>query len=66
MFYHLIACGIDFVHSDADAVWLRDPIPEYFGPGETADLVASQGTRHPPDVFGRWGFVLFPFLNHNV
>jgi Nucleotide-diphospho-sugar transferase len=48
--------GIDFVHSDADAVWLRSPIEEMFALG--TDLVFSQGTIWPPDVVDRWGFVV--------
>ena len=58
VFRCLIDCGIDFVHSDADAIWLRNPIPEYFQAEKELDLIASQGTRWPPDVFDQWGFVL--------
>ena len=58
VFRCLIDRGIDFVHSDADAIWLRDPIPEYFRAEKDLDLIASQGTRWPPDVFDQWGFVL--------
>lgn len=58
VFYCLIDCGIDVVHSDADAIWLRNPIPEYFQAEKELDLIASQGTRWPPDVFKQWGFVL--------
>jgi hypothetical protein len=58
VFRCLIDSGIDFVHSDADAIWLRDPIPDYFEPEGELDLIASQGTRWPPEVFDQWGFVL--------
>ena len=57
VFAALCAAGIDFIHSDVDAVWLRDPREAYFGAGE-ADLIASQGTVWPNDVHQRFGFVL--------
>ena len=48
--------NIDFVHSDADAVWLKNPLISF---GKTAfDLLASQGTIWPLDVFEQWRFVL--------
>jgi hypothetical protein len=56
IFGAMAAEGIDFVHSDADAVWLRSPIDEMFGLG--ADLAFSQGTIWPHDVVDQWGFVL--------
>jgi hypothetical protein len=53
----LCAHGVDVIHSDIDAVWLRDPIPEYFS--RHADhLVISQGTVWPDDVLKKQGFVL--------
>jgi hypothetical protein len=57
VFAALCAAGIDFIHSDVDAVWLRDPRNTYFGSGD-ADLIASQGTVWPRDVHQRFGFVL--------
>jgi Nucleotide-diphospho-sugar transferase len=57
VFAALNHAGLDFVHSDADAVWMRDPGPAFFNRSE-ADLVASQGTVWPPDVHARFGFVL--------
>jgi hypothetical protein len=56
LFAALATAGVDFVHSDADAVWLRSPIDELFG--QQVDLAFSQGTRLPVDVLARWGFVL--------
>ncbi len=52
----LVGAGIDFVHSDADAVWLRSPVDEIFCLG--TDLIFSTGTIWPPDVVASWGFVL--------
>jgi len=49
--------GIDFIHSDADAVLMRDPIVDYFQ-GQERDLIVSQGTVWPPFVLQHWGFVL--------
>lgn len=53
----LCAHGIDLIHSDIDALWLHNPIPEYFPP-EADDLVISQGTAWPYEVVTRQGFVL--------
>jgi hypothetical protein len=57
VFAALCAAGIDFIHSDVDAIWLRDPREAYFGAAEV-DLIASQGTVWPHDVHQRFGFVL--------
>lgn len=57
VFAALCAAGIDFIHSDVDAVWLRDPREAYFGT-DNADLTASQGTVWPHDVHQQFGFVL--------
>ncbi|WP_448192671.1 putative nucleotide-diphospho-sugar transferase [Azospirillum sp. sgz301742] len=53
----LAESGIDFIHSDVDAVWLEYGIDEYFT-FDDFDLVFSQGTIWPPDVQADWGFVL--------
>jgi hypothetical protein len=53
----LCEAGIDFVHSDVDAVWLRDPRQKYLC-DPCYDLVASQGTVWPSDAHNRFGFVL--------
>lgn len=58
LFRVLVDSGIDFIHSDADAVWLRDPIARYYTEQKDLDLIASQGTIWPPDVFTQWNFVL--------
>ncbi len=57
VFAALAEGGIDFIHSDLDAVWLRDPIPMCWEQ-QTGDLVFSQGTFHPEAAFQHQGFVL--------
>jgi hypothetical protein len=58
IFRELVDNHIDFIHSDADAVWLRDPVERYYTRHGDIDVVASQGTVWPPDVFRQWQFVL--------
>lgn len=53
----LIRHDIEIVQSDIDALWLKNPIPEYFSSAEF-DIIWSQGTYHPTAVLERWGFVL--------
>ncbi|MDJ0747384.1 MAG: putative nucleotide-diphospho-sugar transferase [Xenococcaceae cyanobacterium MO_167.B27] len=58
IFRFLIDSGYDFIHSDADAVWLQNPITEYFDLYQNLDIIASQGTIFPHSVLNKWGFVL--------
>lgn len=58
VFKSLIDQGVDFIHSDADAVWLRDPMSEYFYRFEELSMLFSQGTIWPARVQELWGFVL--------
>ena len=48
--------GYDVIHSDADAIWLKDPQP--YLQSLRQDMIFSQGTIWPPDVQDKWGFVL--------
>jgi hypothetical protein len=48
---------VDFVQTDMDAIWLRNPIPEFFA-GSRFDVLGSEGTFHPVEMLDRWGFVL--------
>ena len=48
---------IDFIHSDVDAIWLKNPLP-YLARHNNYDLLASQGTIHPWKAFQKWGFTL--------
>jgi hypothetical protein len=57
VFEWLAGQGVDFIHSDADAVWLHDPRPLCFTEGEF-DLVFSQGIDYPAETWRNWGFVL--------
>ncbi|HET8995753.1 MAG TPA: putative nucleotide-diphospho-sugar transferase, partial [Acetobacteraceae bacterium] len=57
VFQALALHGIDFIHSDIDAVWLRDPRADFFA-DPSLDLVFSQGTYHPEQAFTAWNFVL--------
>lgn len=56
VFENLIERGQDFVHTDADAVWLRNPITTWMN-GDL-DSYFSQGTIHPTDTHSKLGFVL--------
>ena len=58
LFRLLVDNNIDFIHSDADAVWLRNPIDRYYTDQKEIDLVISQGTVWPHDIFNAWQFVL--------
>lgn len=57
LFKALAEQGIDFIHSDADAYWLRDPRP-WLEEQAGYDLLASQGTALPEEHADRYGFVL--------
>ncbi len=50
--------GINFIYSDVDAVWLKNPIKDYFSEKLADDVVFSAGTIHPKHIFKEWGFVL--------
>lgn len=52
----LLEQGHDIIHSDADAIWCRDPRP-HIAACKT-EMVFSQGTVWPPDVHARHGVVL--------
>ena len=57
LFHHLAANGCDFIHSDADAFWLRDPRP-WLMRHRDCDLLVSQGTTFPRCHYHRHRFVL--------
>lgn len=58
VFRALLDEGEDFIHSDADAIWIQNPLEEGAARGLGDDLVFSQGTYWPPDVHDRQGFVV--------
>lgn len=57
IFHTLCTNGIHFIHSDADAFWLKNPIQDYFSQND-CQIIASQGTVWPPDVLEKHHFVL--------
>jgi hypothetical protein len=57
LFHRVLKLGYSFIHSDADAVWLHNPLKKYFF-DVNADIVFSQGTIYPMDTFEKNGFVL--------
>ena len=52
----LLDQGFGVIHSDADAVWVRNPLPMMVAGG--TEMVFSQGTVWPPDVHARRGIVV--------
>jgi hypothetical protein len=58
VFTSLLREGEEIIHSDSDAVWLRNPLQCGSAVGRSEDLLFSQGTVWPPDVHDAWGFVL--------
>lgn len=64
----ILMTGYDVLHSDADAVWLKDPLQKYIY-AQPYDMIFSQGTVWPPDVHKVWHFVLccgFFFIKANA
>ena len=57
LFLHLARAGRDFIHSDADAFWVRDPRPWLVRHAQF-DLLMSQGTKYPYEQYRRHRFVL--------
>lgn len=53
-----VEIGVDIVHSDPDAVWLRDPMEDYFSNKNNYDLIFSEGTAWPKKIYEKWGFIL--------
>ena len=58
VFRELLAAGEEVIHSDTDAIWVRDPLRVGSACELTDDLIFSQGTVWPPDIHSVWGFVL--------
>ncbi len=56
MFRDLCQLGVDFVNSDLDAMWMKDPLP-YLDKLD-GDLLIQQGTVQPPYLHEEWGFTL--------
>lgn len=65
IFRELCDREVNFLHSDLDASWLRNPLP-YLSRHSREDIVFSQATVHPLQCFQTWGFTLcagFFFVN---
>jgi hypothetical protein len=58
VFSELLAAGEQFIHSDVDAIWLKNPLRSGSACALEDELIFSQGTVWPADVYERWGFVL--------
>ena len=56
LFSALIDSGRDFIHSDADAYWLKDPRP-WLASHTEFDILISQGTIYPLEQYKRYHFV---------
>jgi hypothetical protein len=57
LFDAIVQRGYNLIHSDVDAVWLKDPRREFLLDSE-ADIVFSQGTQWPIPCWERWRFIL--------
>lgn len=57
LFDEILQRGYNLIHSDADAVWLKDPRARYFFRSD-ADMVFSQGTQWPTECWQSWQFIL--------
>lgn len=53
----ILEYGYNVVHSDADAVWLKNPLYDYIY-NQPYDIVFSQGTYWPKHIHKEFGFVL--------
>lgn len=63
-----VMLGYHVIHSDIDAVWLKNPLATFFKSNTTFDMAFSQGTFWPEDVHKAWQFVLccgFFYLKSN-
>ena len=58
VFSELLAAGEQFIHSDVDAIWLKNPLCLGSAGFLDEDLIFSQGTMWPAEIHARWGFVL--------
>jgi len=53
----LLDHGYHVLHTDPNAVWINDPLPE-IDALDDCDLIASQGTARPPDALATMGVVV--------
>ncbi len=57
IFNQLLQNNIDFLHSDIDATWIKDPIERFIDRSDSS-IIFSQGTVFPKEALSIWGFVL--------
>lgn len=58
VFKQLLSTEPQFIHSDIDAIWLKNPLTHGSAAQLNDDLIFTQGTDWPNDVHAKWGFVL--------
>ncbi len=58
VFLDLLRGGEEFIHSDIDAIWLKNPLQHGSAATCKEDILFSPGTISPRDVHAQWGFVL--------
>lgn len=56
VFERVISHGIELIHSDSDALWLRNPMSEL--KSKKFDMITSIGRSWPTNIKEQWGFVL--------
>lgn len=52
----VVSAGYNAIHTDVDAVWVKNPIPIL--DEIDADVIGSQGTIWPPTALEAWGHVM--------
>lgn len=66
---YVLSKGLDILHSDADAFWKKDPIDLFkkltvvnenksINEKRSSDIIVSQGTFMPWEVYDKWNFVM--------
>lgn len=53
---NILAAGVNYLHSDADAIWLQDVRPMVFS--QESDFVTSIAGGTPKSALDKWGFVM--------
>ena len=56
VFQRVIDHGIDIIHSDSDAFWLSNPIPDIIN--QPYEVFVSVSDGHPRRIVDEWGFCL--------
>ena len=59
--FKVLASGVNVIHSDSDAIWAKNPIPDFILQNKKYDIISSiahKGNAHPPGVRKILGFTL--------